>query len=173
MSLYGAFDKTLHFSELSLNLQTAEGNLTPAVRRARSGANLGVMSTDGMPLFKQVAPATMTGTATITAAQLLTRFINATPAGAVAYTMPLGADLETAWLALYPNLSADDAFEFTVQNLSVTDGQDITMTTNTGWTLSGRMLVGSNNATTLEATAVRFVVRRTAAGLFTLYRMAG
>lgn len=174
MSLYNSFDRTKHFEELNSNLQTAEGNLTPAVRKGRAQANLGVAMTTGLLMQKQVTPATATGSETLTAAKVLTGLINGTPAGAAAYTLPTGSALETALLAVYPQLDNDDAFDFTVQNLSVTDGQDITVTTNTGWTLVGRMIVEANNVSTIGfATAVVFRARRTAANTYTLYRVSG
>jgi hypothetical protein len=46
MSLYGAFDQTLHLDELDTPLVTNEGVLTPAQRRARVIANLFVSGDD-------------------------------------------------------------------------------------------------------------------------------
>lgn len=45
MSLYGAFDKTKHLDELDDPLFTQEGVLTPAARRLRVLANLGISAT--------------------------------------------------------------------------------------------------------------------------------
>lgn len=45
MSLFGAFDQTKHLDELDDPLVTQEGVLTPATRRARVLANLGVTAT--------------------------------------------------------------------------------------------------------------------------------
>lgn len=42
MSLYGAFDTTKHFAELAEPLESAEGVLSPATRRARCRAALGL-----------------------------------------------------------------------------------------------------------------------------------
>lgn len=44
MSLYGALDKTKHFDEFNDPLQTNEGWLTPAQRKAEALANLGAAS---------------------------------------------------------------------------------------------------------------------------------
>lgn len=46
MALYGAFDVTKHFSELGEPLDTQEGTLTPAQRRARALVNLGLGAED-------------------------------------------------------------------------------------------------------------------------------
>lgn len=158
MSIIGSFDRTRHLDELNFNLQTPSGNLTPAQRKQRVIANLGI--TPGA-LLSQPTVALIPATATATAAQLLTGMIHSTTAAAVAMTLPLGADLEIALAAQKGSaLAVGDGFEFAV----VASGANaLTVTTNTGWTLVGLMVV----ATTTAAT---FRVFRTAAGLFTLYR---
>lgn len=180
-----AVQKARALANLGINSSAAElavldgavaGTAVPSKAMVTNSANgIGAFrDTRTTPIFNQPAPATATATETLTAAKLLTGLINGTPAAAVNYTLPLATDLETALLALYPGLAVDDAFEFSIQNLSVTDGQDITVLTNTGWTLSGRMIIEANNVTTIGfATACTFRVRRTAANAYTLYRVAG
>jgi len=89
-----------------------------------------------------------------------------------AYTLPLATDLEIALLAAYPGLAVGDTFEFSVINISTAAAEDITMTTNTGWTLVGSMLVIEQAAGNPAGSNGRFAVRRTAADTYTLYRVA-
>lgn len=131
----------------------------------------GWRDTRSVPLFKQPAPATATATETLTAAKLLTGLILGTPAAAVNYTLPLATDLETALVAIFPGLAADDAFEFSITNLATSATFDITVLTNTGWTLSGYMVVEAREATQVNASSGIFRVRRTAANTYTLYRV--
>lgn len=123
---------------------------------------------------RQVTPAAKTVSVTLTAAELLTKLItgNQGAAGAAAYTLPLGADLETALLAANPFLAADDSFDFSVINLSVVAAEDITITTNTGWTLVGSMLVIEQAAANPAGSNGTFRVRRSSAGVFVLYRIS-
>lgn len=126
-------------------------------------------------LQTQAAPAAKTTTTTLTAAELLGRLLTANQGGAAAasYTLPLATDLEVALRTLVgaPNLSADDSFDFTIINLSVVAAEDVTVLTNTGWTLVGKMTVESNDAVTSDARGT-FRVRRTALNAYTLYRIA-
>lgn len=122
----------------------------------------------------QPAPAAKTTSATLTAAELEGGLItgNQGAAGAAAYTMPLATDLEGYLRKVYGNAGFDDSFDVSVINLSVVAAEDITMTTNTGWTLVGSMVVESNEATAQKGPSAAFRVRRTGANAFTLYRLA-
>lgn len=100
-------------------------------------------------------------TATTTAAALLGGIITSTTAAAVALTLPLGSALETALDAAYGTLAANQSFLFTVV---ATGANALTVTTNTGWTLVGNMVVAATSSGT-------FQVVRTASGTFTLYRV--
>lgn len=133
----------------------------------------GFRNTSSVMIFKQVAETTKTTAVTLTAAELLTGIIKGTPAGAgVAYTLPLATDLETALIALYPGLAVDDAFEFSVVNIDTTATNTIVVTTNTGWTLVGNMILGGNSATANNSGSIGvFRARRTAANTYTLYRV--
>lgn len=126
-----------------------------------------------VPVFRQVAETTKTTLVTLTAAELFTGIIKGTPAGAgVAYTLPLASDMEVALIALYPNIAVDDAFEFCVINLDATATNTIVVTTNTGWTLVGNMILGGNSATANNSGSIgTFRARRTAASTYTLYRV--
>lgn len=120
------------------------------------------------PVFKQGAPAAFNATGTMTAANLLTGIITSTTAAAVAATLPLATDFETALLAIYPGLAVDDAYDFSVIVTGVTNA--FTMTTNTGWTLVGDMTVAP--LAVGDQSGGIFRARRTAANTYTLYRVA-
>lgn len=122
--------------------------------------------------IKQAAPAAKTTSATLTAAELLGRLLTGNQGGGAAatYTLPLATDLETAIAAQVP-VQNDLAFDFTLINLSVVAAEDITIATNTGWTLVGKMTVESNDAVTSDARGT-FRVRRTGANAYSLYRVA-
>lgn len=121
--------------------------------------------------IKQAAPAAKTTSTTLTAAELLGRLLTGNQGGGAAatYTLPLATDLETAIAAQVPAQN-DLAFDWTLINLSVVAAEDITIATNTGWTLVGKMTVESNDAVTSDARGT-FRVRRTAANTYTLYRV--
>lgn len=123
-------------------------------------------------IFVQPAPAAKTTSTTLTAAELLGGLLtgNQGAAAAATYTLPLGTDLETALIAAFPGLAVNDAFEFTLINISVVAAEDITIATNTGWTLVGKMTIESNAAVTDDSRGT-FRVRRTAANTYTLYRI--
>lgn len=107
---------------------------------------------------QQGAPATLNATGTLTAAQIQTGIITSTAAAAVAATLPLAAAMDTLF-----GFVANDAFDFSVVDTG--GAAAITMTTNTGWTLVGSMVVA-------QSTSGRFRARKTAAGAWTLYRLS-
>lgn len=72
-------------------------------------------------------------------------------------TLPLATDLDLA----VPNAKANDSFDFTVIATTGT----ATVVTNTGWTILGALTVAASTAT-------KFRARKTAAGAWTLYRVA-
>lgn len=101
----------------------------------------------------------LTTAVTLTAAQLATGIISATPGTALSYTLPLAADLD----ALVSNAKPSSAFDFSVINLS---GANIgTVATNTGWTLVGAMGVAVSSSG-------RFRARKTGSGTWALYRLS-
>jgi hypothetical protein len=127
----------------------------------------------GGGIFKtQAAPAAKTTSATLTAAELLTGMItgNQGAAGTATYTLPLGADIETALLAINPGLKVNDAVDFSVINISTNAAETVTIAANTGVTVVGDV--------TLAAVAVgdqssgMFRLRRTAANTYVCYRVA-
>jgi hypothetical protein len=144
----------------------------PLVLDANMG--IGAFRTTAVALRKQGAPAAKTTSTTLTAAELLGGIItgNQGAAGAATYTLPLATDLESALLAIHPNLQVDDSFDFVLINLSTVAAEDITVATNTGWTLVGDMVVDSNDQAAGSYPRAIFRVRRTAANAYTLYRIA-
>src|SRR5574341_156151 len=114
---------------------------------------IGPVRETGRNLRKQAAPAAKTTTTTLTAAEIIAGLLTANQggAGAATYTMPLGTDLETALLALFPGLSNDDSFDFTIVNISTNATEDVTVAGNTGTTAVGNMTIASNAAVTDQA----------------------
>jgi hypothetical protein len=160
-----------HFAELNDPLDSQEGVLSPSVRKARAAANLGIIlasATGGADVFRGTsAVATATDTATLTTAQVLNGIIHGTPTAAAAYTLPTAAALDTA----LPDFAVGDAFEFSIVNLATTATFDITVTTNTGLTLTGPMVVGAGANDGAEWKSGRFRARKTGTGAWTVYRV--
>lgn len=123
----------------------------------------------GLVLKAQGAPSAQTVSAVLTAAALLTGIltVNQGAAGASALQLPLATALDTA----IPDAANNDAFDFSVINISTVAAESASLTTNTGWTLVGDMDVSANSAATTKS-AGRFRARRTAAGAWTLYRLS-
>lgn len=119
-----------------------------------------------LPVVQKAATA-KTVSATLTALEIWQKIITVNQgAGAgSAQQLPTAADLDlllTDWIA-------DDSFDFSVINISTTDADDASITTNTGWTLVGNMDVLANSAATIKSSGL-FTARKTAAGAWTLYR---
>jgi hypothetical protein len=111
-------------------------------------------------LLVQGAPTALTAAATVTAAQLANGLFtfNGTAGN---MTLPTVADLE-AEVSSANKVNA--AFDFYVINIDAgTD--DITVYTNTGWTLVGTMAVTEN-------TSGHFRARKTGDGTWTCYRIS-
>lgn len=137
-------------------------------------ANVGITGfrdTRATPAYVQAAPTAMTGTATMTAAALMGGLVVGTPAAAAAYTLPLVSSLEAAFIAAYPGLQNNDSFDFTVINVATGDTFAITMTTNTGWTLVGKMVIEEQDAASPGSSAT-FRARRVSSSAYTLYRIS-
>lgn len=117
----------------------------------------------------QKAATAKTISATLTALEIWQGILTVNQGGGApsALQLPAAADLDlllTDWVA-------DDAFDFSVINISTTDADDASITTNTGWTLVGNMDVLANSAATIPSVG-RFRARKTAAATWTLYRIA-
>lgn len=136
--------------------------------RASGEGNFDTSTYSGLRLIKVPAPQTATDTATLTVAQLFGGILQGTPTAAAAYTLPLVTDVIAA---LPGGVAANDGFDIIVVNLATNAAYDITMTTNTGWTLSGNMVVESNENDRASSEA-RFRARVTSSTAMTLYRIA-
>jgi hypothetical protein len=117
----------------------------------------------------QAAAAAKTVDVTLTAAELLAGIVtvNQGAAGTSALTLPLATALDSA----FADAVANDAFDFSVINISTVAAEDATVTTNTGWTLVGEMTVESNDADRARSSGL-FRARKTGTGAWTLYRIA-
>lgn len=127
----------------------------------------------GVQMLRQAAPAAKAGATTLTAAELLGGLLTGNPGGAagVNYQLPTGTSIEQALKAKFKAININDAFDFTLVNISTVAAEDITVTTNTGLTLVGGMVVASNAAAT-DISRGTFRVRRTAANTYSVYRIA-
>ena len=126
------------------------------------GYQVGDGNESGVLFYVQPAPVAFTTDPAATPAQLagIAMFIG-TPAGPINFTLPTVAALESAYQAMGEKVNT--AFEFIIIN---TAAQNITVTTNTGWTVTGGGSVVVNNA------SARFQARKTGAGAWQLYRIA-
>lgn len=118
---------------------------------------------ESSPLFYiQPAPVAFTVDPAPTAAQLagVALFVG-TPAGGIAFTLPTVAALEAGFQSMGEKVNT--AFEFVIIN---TAAQNITVTTNTGWTVTGAGSMVVNN------TSGRFLARKTGVGTWQVYRLA-
>lgn len=129
-----------------------------------SGYQVGDGNEAGVLFYSQPAPVSFTTDPAATPAQLagIALFIG-NPGGAINFTLPTVAALETAYQAVgeKPNV----AFEFVIINTNATNA--ITVVTNTGWTVTG-----GGSTTVALSTSARFQARKTGAGAWQLYRMA-
>lgn len=117
----------------------------------------------------QGAPAAKTVSATLTAAELATQIItvNEGAGSPSALQLPLATAMDTE----FDTFGADQSFDFSLINISAVAAETASITTNTGWTLVGNMLLAANTAVT-DNSQGRFRARRTGAGAWTLYRIA-
>ena len=132
---------------------------------------MGTAANAGPKLVVQGAPVAMTTAATITSAALIGGLITGThSAGATqAYTLPTGAVLDAA-----VDMAADQAFDFTIINLSAAAADTITLTAPaSGITLVGEPVVAASHSTTgeLYGTSATFRMRKTASETFICYRI--
>ena len=110
-------------------------------------------------------PVSITATATLTAAQLVNGLIlaNNGVTAAQTYTLPTVADLEAA---LANTDRVGTTFQFRVVNLGTSSGTAI-LAAGTGWTVTGSLTM------TIPVTTGAFMIaRKSAAGAWTLYRVA-
>lgn len=128
------------------------------------GRQLGDGNTNEVVLGTQAAPASLTSTATLTIAQLVTGIILGNPGSSAAtYTLPTVALTE----ALLVNAKVDSSFDFSVINVDGSGSGVITLAVGTGWTIVGLATVAATAGTTQ-----RYRARKTGVGAWTLYTLA-
>ena len=116
----------------------------------------------------QFAAATATDSATLTTDQIRTRIISGTPTAPANYTLPLGTAMSTA----FSEISVNGAIDFSIHNLATVAAYDITVAANTGFTVSGNMIIESNEAGSATNNSGQFRARCTAANTWHLYRLS-
>ena len=133
-----------------------------AIPNGSGGYQVGAGNTSEAVLFVQGAPTAITATtATLTGAQMAIGLITSNTAADTVVTLPTVADLEAA---ITSASKVNAAFDFAV---AVDDtAYQLTLSTATGWTLLGNMVV-------LENTGAMFRARKTGDGSWVLYRIAG
>lgn len=139
---------------------------------AKSGTGVdGINRFLGISVFKQAAPTAKTTAATLTAAEILVGLMTGThAAGATqAYTLPTGTDFDAA-----TQMSTDDAFDWSLINLSAAAIDTITLTAGATHTIVGNPIVQSSHSTTggIYGNSAVFRTRKTAANTFVTYRVA-
>lgn len=140
---------------------TAATITTLTATAIRPGASGQLLQTQGNVTAKTVS-------ATLTGAELLTGIITVAQGGgaASALQLPLATALDTA-----VSSAANDYFDFSLINISTVAAETASITTNTGWTLVGNMLLAANTAVT-DNSQGRFRARKTGTGAWTLYRIS-
>ena len=110
-------------------------------------------------------PISVTATATLTAAQVLNGliFANNGVTTTQTYTLPTVADLEAV---LINSDKVGTSFTFRVINLGTSTGTAV-IAAGTGWTVTGSLTM-----TVPITTGAMMVARKSAAGAWTLYRVA-
>jgi len=131
-----------------------------ALPNGAGGYQVGDGNVGEAQLFVQGAPTSITAAATMTAAQMANGlFVFDGTAGNL--TLPTVADLEAA---VSSASKVNAAFDFFVVNIDA-GSDDVTVFTNTGWTLVGTMQVDN-------ATSGHFRARKTGDGTWTCYRLS-
>lgn len=128
------------------------------------GRQFGDGNLNEVVLGTQAAPASLTATATLTIAQLVTGIVLGNPGSSAAtYTLPTVALTE----ALLVNAKVDSSFDFSVINVDGSGSGVITLAVGTGWTITGLATIAATAGTT-----GRFRARKTGVGAWTLYTLA-
>lgn len=140
-----------------------------ALPNVGGGYQVGDGNASEVRMGSQGAPSTASVTATLTVSQLATQIlvVDQAAGAASALTLPLGTSMDS----YFTNMHTNSSFDFSLINIGDNASEDVTVTTNTGWTLVGNMVVASNNAAT-DQSAGLFRVRKTGVATYVLYRLA-
>lgn len=136
-----------------------------ALPKSGGGYQLGDGNIDEPIIDLIPEPVSIAATATLTAAQVLNGLIlaNSGVTAQQTYTLPTVANLEAA---LSNSDRVGTSFTFRVVNLGTSSGTAV-IAAGTGWTVSGSLTM-----TIPVTTGAMFVARKSAAGAWTLYRVA-
>jgi len=126
--------------------------------------------TPGLAPVNQGAPTAKTVSATLTAAELLTKLltVNQGAGAASALQLPTGTALDTA----LPSFANDDAFMFSIINISTVDAEDASITVNTGVTIVGNADIPAYSAAGSLNSSGRFLLRKTGTATWVCYRIS-
>ena len=140
-----------------------------ALPNGAGGYQAGPGNTSEFVLGAAPTPATMTSTASITAAQLQTGLILGSPGSSAAtYTLPTVALLEAA----APNARNGSTFDFSIINVDGSGSGVITVATAAGWSIGSAGSQGLMTIAATAGTAGRFRARKTGDSAWSLYRLA-
>jgi hypothetical protein len=136
-----------------------------ALPNGAGGQQLGAANLDEPFIGLIPTPVSITTAQTLTPAQLFNGLllVNSGITANVAYTLPLVSTLEAA---LANSDRPGTSFTFRVVNLGTSSGT-ATITTNTGWTITGSLTM-----VIPVTTGAMLVARKTSAGAWVLYRVA-
>lgn len=116
------------------------------------------------------ANATKSATAVLTIAEMLTGQIiaNAATGAGVTYTTDIATAIDTALVAIYPDLKTNDYIDFSVCNVSAVTAEIVTVAGGTGVTPKGDMTVAPVLAG--DTSSGIFRLQKTGAGAYDLIR---
>ena len=131
-----------------------------ALPNGAGGYQVGDGNLSEVQINTQTAPTSKAAAATLTAAELTDGIVIYTGTDAANLTLPAAADVDS----LVSSAKVDSAFDVSFINTSATGAA--TVVAGTGWTLSGVVTLSAVTSSTWRA-------RKTAAGTWTFYRIAG
>jgi hypothetical protein len=133
-------------------------------------AVLPCMAQMSRPVYTQAAPVAVTGSATLTADQLMNGIITDTHSttATATYILPTGTLMDTA-----TGLQIDQGFEWSMINLSSGASNTVTLSAGSGHTIVGVAVIQSTDGSTggLYGASGRWFTRKTAANTFVTYRI--
>ena len=139
--------------------------LTPPLAQGAGGYQVGDGNVNDPIIDLIDEPVSLTASATLTASQVLNRLllVNSGVTSSQTYTLPTVAQLEAD---LVNSDRIGTSFMFRVVNLGTSSGTAV-IAAGTGWTVSGSLTM-----TIPVTTGAAFLARKSAAGAWTLYRVA-
>lgn len=139
-----------------------------ALPTSGAGYQIGDGNLDECILSVQKTPTTVTAAATLAVADILKKILIANVSSGGNLQLPTVASLEAT---LSNAVKTGQSFQFHLSNVGTGASDDVTITTNTGWTLAGNMVVASNNAAS-DQSAGTFIAWKTGDSAWTLQRVS-